>query len=244
MRETPEELEVHVRELRQRREALQAKIQQTRELLTRADARRLAEPENRSSWDKKLNQLEANYTTLKREFELAKMDTERLERELANQKIGVDISLDSMIEHADSGIEAGPESGAPALAGRGVVRIISTPLDKLASLGETRLTALEGFVSHSSQLTPEEQAATLSRLSLARGMLTSDSAGAHGRRQFVLRGALDKIQRSIMHEVTPDEAEALSLCHDRLVSKAERSPAEERLIGLIGGAMNQLQREA
>jgi hypothetical protein len=246
------ELELLLTRLRGRREELLTKIERTRELLTRADSRRAAEPDQKAKWDATLNNLEASYDVLKREYELAKMETERVERELTVIDGGQDVSLDTMIRRAEQqdtatvSADAAKDSGT-AFAGRGLIRVMSTPIGRLARLNVDQLRRLAVVAAASEGFTAEEKSAVTARINLAieatgASHPEAPEAALSARRQFVLRAAVDKIQRRMAHDLTPDETEALLTCHARLQKSTSRTPSEARLLAIITEVISVIRR--
>lgn len=247
------ELELLLTRLRSRREELNGKIEQTRELLARADTRRAAERDQQAKWNATISNLEANYALLKREHERAKMETEMVERELASLDGAQGVSLDSMIlsaEQQDTALvsaDAAPHDSSAAFSGRGLIRVLGTPIGRLARLNPDQLKRLAIVAAASEELSSTEKEALAARLALAieacgAGHPEAPEAALSARRQFVLRGAVDKIQRSMAHELTKDEAEALLACRERLQKSPSRSPSENRLLGIIGSAISPIRR--
>ncbi|MBI1321387.1 MAG: hypothetical protein GC168_20885 [Candidatus Hydrogenedens sp.] len=249
------ELELMLTRLKERREELHTKIEQTRELLAKADSRRAAERDKQAKWDATLNNLEASYDALKREYERVKMETENIERELATLTEAEGVSLDTMIRRAEVSITTeAAQAAAPAasenndgFSGKGLIRVLSTPLDRLARLSVEQLQRLSAAAAASEEFNQQERDAIVARFSLAieaTGSMHPDAPNpaVSARRQFVLRGAVDKIQRRLVHELTQDEADALIACHGRLAKNPARTPAENRLMVIIGEAMRMIRR--
>jgi len=248
------ELELLLTRLRGRREELLSKIEHTRELLARADSRRAAERDQQAKWDATLNNLEASFDQLKREYELAKMETERVERELSALDGEPDVSLDTMIRRAEQqdsamvSADASAKDAGAAFSGRGLIRVLGTPIGRLARLNVDQLRRLAVVAAASEEFTAEEKGAVTARINLAieaTGASHPDApeAALSARRQFVLRAAVDKIQRRMSHELTQDEAEALLACHMRLQKLTTRTSSETRLLGIISEVMSLIRRK-
>lgn len=239
------QLKAQLAQVRERRDDLQSKIDEVRILLAKADARRAAEsPDQRSRWDAKLNTLETNYDELKRAFGRAKMDTERLQHELAELSERAEVSLDEMVEE-DIAVEqaAAPvvEQGA-SFSGQGLFRVITTPLERLTRLDADSIRKLVTYAQQTEEFTDREREACVARLEIVLSALEQQGGSEPGDK-FVLRAAIDKVQRGLHNELTPDEITALQECRQQIARKPNPSSSEIRLNALIESVHWQLHRE-
>ncbi|MFM1920228.1 MAG: hypothetical protein RLZZ303_1862 [Candidatus Hydrogenedentota bacterium] len=267
-----EAAELHTRlvQVREREAELQRKSEETRDLLSKADARRARDRDQVGRWNLILDNLERSYDAVRRELERTRIAREELERELSR-------ALDSTGETL-SAIDADPDLAAEAAARATVNAVVSddddafgyeyTPPDEgcqigwrdllrmsmedLALLTEEEIMEVRRNLERGLQARLGETDRRLieARLQLAAQLRESAAMASpeneehlQRRRQIILRAAVDKIQHNRVGEMTEEEVRAVQLCQQRLASKPEASPGEKRLLRVIEAALALLRRQ-
>lgn len=204
-----------------------AALERIKLLLAKADARRLAVPEEARRWNKALENMERSLDVVRARCAHSLALVARLESDLARLEAGGE-------EAADAGKDA---------------------LVDVSSDEEWRdpLERLDGFnLEQASQLQARLDAGEIEDPQLEVGLelanqLRSDSPPRPGerepRRQLVLRAAVEKIKRRDFDAMTFDEIKLVISCHALLTRRLEPTPRDERLRRILDGAIRVLRKK-
>lgn len=270
-----EAAELHTRlvQLRARETELERKLEETRDLLSKADARRAREPQAVARWNQILDNLEKSYDSVRRELERTRNQRDELEREVSR---ALDVTGETLSQidaepsfPSDASEPAKPiatESFTPmddttlgaALSDPDILfnvgwrDLLRMSMEDLAMLTAEEIAHVRANIQSGGVARPGETDRRLieTRLELAAQLRVSDSDSdsgheerTHRRLQIILRAAIDKIQHNRVNEMTEEEQQAVLLCKQRLSLKQEQTPGEKRLLRVIEAALGLLRRQ-
>ncbi len=259
-------------QLRDRVSELERKLDETRDLLSKADAQRARERGDLGRWNQILDNLEKSYDSVRRELERTRNQRDGVEKELSR-------ALDATGETL-SAIDAEPSFAAQAQLTSTESLETFTPLDEpdlvvqfsdpdilfnvgwrdllrmsmedLAMLTQEEIAHLRAnFLSGTqAKLNETDRKLIETRLELAAQLRDCSSQEnpdstelTHRRLQIILRAAIDKIQHNRASDMTNEEYQAVLLCKQRLSLKQDQSPGEKRLLRVIEAALSLLLRQ-
>lgn len=240
---------------------LRLKLEETRELLQKADARRDRDKDQPQRWNKIIDQLETTYRTLKREVEIAAMNVQESSIKLARllaasgvhlSAIDAEIAESKATEHEEVvEVVIAPEEFTSNEHKLGWRDLLHMPMEDLATLTEAEIATVENSLAQGGLegMTNEERRLVEGRLHLAIELRATDTpaqaadleAGEQPR-QIVLRAAIEKIQRGRAQEMSDEEIRAVIWCQQRIAANANATPAEQRLLRIIEAALNIIRR--
>lgn len=200
-------------------------LEKVRDLLTKADERRLREPQDARKWNKVLENLENSLDLSKARYEQSQAELHRLEREIKSV----------------SGAEAPPYEESVA----GAQVEADGWSDTMRKLGGLNL-------EQASQLQMEIDAGEIVDQELEAGLALANqfrddggeaaSEAIENRRQLALRAAIDKISKRQFDLMSLDEIKLVLACHSLLTSRLEPTPRDQRLRRILDGASKILQK--
>ena len=202
-------------------------VEQVRILLSKADARRLNEPDDARKWHRVLNNLEISLDESKKRVQLFALEIQRTEGELEK------LSRLSPEEDADFTETLPSESSAESDWDVKVHQVKAMSLEESALLqeqidsGEVCDKQLEASLELANQIGEEKPA---------------EVDGDNTRRQIALRAAIDKIRKSRIDTMTYEEIKLVLACRTLLTSRLEPKDRDQRLKRIIDGASRVLQR--
>lgn len=267
--------ELHTRlvQWRGREAELERKLEETRDLLTKADVRRAREPQAVARWNQILDNLEKSYDSLRRELERTRSQRDELEREVSRALDATGETLSQIdaepshpLSNADSAKPTMQEVYTPlddntlgvALSDPDILfnvgwrDLLRMSMEDLALLTAEEIVHIRANIQSGGLGRPGETDRRLveTRLELAAQLRESASDSesgheerTHRRRQIILRAAIDKIQHNRVNEMTEDEQQAVLLCKQRLSLKQEPTPAEKRLLRVMEAALGLFRRQ-
>lgn len=203
-----------------------AALDQVRDLLAKADAKRLAEPDDMRKWNRVLENLEKSLDLTRARFEQSEAHVLRLQSEIARIRG-----------------EAPPKAvdEAPPAADAGQGSDWDETMSEVGALNLEQASLLQARID-SGEVHDEQLEAGLA---LANQMHTApepDPDMQVPRRQMALRGAIDKIKRQRFDTMTLDEVKLVLACHALLTSRLEPTSRDQRLRRILDGAIKILQR--
>ncbi len=210
-------------EARARHGAALEAVAKVKELLAKADQRRLKEPQDARKWHRVLENLETSLDDTKKRVSAAELELLRLERELKELRQHVErgeevdsAAVDSVIFSVEQPEGPGPRN-----------------LEEAARL-ESSISGSGGGDIH-----------LAARLELANQMGETyeiDDAGQTPRRQEALRGAIAKISQRKFDSMSHDEIKLVVACHSLLTRRLAPTPRDQRLKRILDGAIRVLER--
>lgn len=204
-----------------------AALERVKLLLAKADARRLAVPEEARRWNKALENMERSLDVVRARCAHSLALVARLEADLARLESGED-------ENGGSGEEG---IGDPASDEEW-----RDPLEQVDGFNLEQASQLQARLDAGEIEDPQLEAG----LELA-NQLRTDSPRRPGtqepRRQLVLRAAVEKIKRRDFDAMTFDEIKLVISCHALLTRRLEPTPRDERLRRILDGAIRVLRKK-
>jgi hypothetical protein len=261
------ELRLKLRTIRERETELRQKVEETRDLLSKADARRIENREQPDRWNTILDNLETSYRLLKQELDRNRISAGRIEGELNRLIESLELAGEEQAEEIavpvvpEEAIELLPTSGqeiyTPAdefseidvkLGWRDLLHMTLEDLATLtaAEMAQVRECLLPG---RSASMTDTDRRLIEGRLLLAAELRSSARPGevedleqGERRRQIILRAAIEKIQNHRTTQMTDEELRAVLWCQQRLSKKSSASAGEKRLLRIIDAAISLIRR--
>lgn len=210
-------------EARARHSAALDALAKVKDLLAKADQRRVQEPQDARKWHRVLENLETSLDDTKKRVSSAELEMLRLERELKEFR-----------QHLERGEQVAPEDakgGAAAELGTGLPK--PKNLEEAARM-ESSLAAEEGG--------DRQLAASLELANQMGETYEIDDAGHTPRRQEALRGAIAKISQRQFDAMSHDEIKLVVACHSLLTRRLAPTPRDQRLKRILDGAIRVLER--
>lgn len=261
-------LKMRLRAVRERETELLRKVEETRELLAKADARRRQERDAASRWNGILDNLETSYRQLKQDLDSARISAGRIETELTRLESAfaveesttineVEAMVATVADTLEQELNAGDGDGAEDEFSVMDVHIgwrdlLHMTLEDLATLTASELSQVHDYLKpgRGGSLTETDRRLIESRLQLAAELRAQAPPGevealedGERRRQLVLRGAIEKIQNHRTIHMTDEEIRAVIWCQQRLVRKsASASVGEKRLLRILDAALSLIRR--
>ncbi len=264
------ELRLKLRTIREREAELREKVEETRELLAKADARRLENREQAGRWNTILDNLESSYRQLKQELDRNRISAGRIEGELNRLFESVQEDEEEVPEAFVVPVTASPteeeltplpvansEMYTPAdefsefdikLGWRDLLHMT---LEDLATLTAAEMAQVRECLQpgRSASMTDTDRRLIDGRLLLAAELRASARPGeiadleqGERRRQIILRAAIEKIQNHRTTQMTDEELRAVLWCQQRLSTKSNASVGEKRLLRIIDAAISLIRR--
>ena len=245
------------------RAALQTKLDQLRgrlrhdqenlaavmELLRKADERRKTEPGNRTMWHRVLNNLERSLIELRSRMQSAEIEIGKLENELVEfpdqETDGPPPDSARESTGAQAALPLDPPLSRAPLPMEAARLILARPVEEIAELTLQDVSLMFDSVTMENVAAAAPDAAQLmNTLEFAGQRSEGDAAGeAEGRRQTVLRCAIEKIQTNQFDKMTPEEVRMTLVCYESLTRRANRTPKDERLCRILGAAIQIINRK-
>jgi len=262
------ELKVRLRTVRERETELLRKVEETRELLAKADARRRQDRDSASRWNGILDNLETSYRQLKQDLDSARISAGRIESELMRLELvviknetatidEVEVMVATVADSLEQELRSGEGENTTDEFSEMDVRIgwrdlIHMTLDDLATLTAKELAQVHEYLKPGrvGALTDADRRLVETRLQLAAELRAQAAPGevdaledGERRRQLVLRGAIEKIQNHRTIQMTDEEIRAVIWCQQRLARKsATASVGEKRLLRILDAALSLIRR--
>ncbi len=213
----------NIDEARARHGAALDALTKVKELLAKADQRRLKEPQDARKWHRVIENLETSLDDTKKRVSAAELELLRLERELKefrqHLERGEPTQTDSAEEHVSE--EPQPDRSAPK------------NLEEAARLESTLDATGGGDVQLAASLELANQMGETYEI---------DGAGQTPRRQEALRGAIAKISQRQFDAMSHDEIKLVVACHSLLTRRLAPTPRDQRLKRILDGAIRVLER--
>ncbi len=193
-----------------------AALEKVRDLLAKADERRVREPEEARKWNKVLENLENSLDLTKARYEQSLVEVERIAA-AEQEPVEVEKSEDTPADQWSDTI-------------RKVERLNLEEASQLQSeidQGHIHDMQLEAGLALANQLSEREE---------------EEAIGVENRRQAVLRAAIDKIKKQQFNMMSLEEIKLVLACHSLLTSKLEPTSRDQRLRRILDGASKILQR--
>jgi len=205
-------------------------------LLEKADSRRNSHPEQRIRWEEVIENLEFCLDETKARLASCEASILRLERRLKTiQEEGASLSTSFP---QDNGLleETMELSIGPGDAFAVAKRILKMPSDEMGRLTLDAVSDLQSQIA-------EENAATAAPdteqiLEPALPQKTSATSPQERRKQDLLRGAIEKIQKNRIATLTEEETRLIIASHELLLRKCDDTPKGRRLKRILGAAVS------
>lgn len=205
------------------------------ELLTKADERRTKDPEHRTRWNQVIENLEFCLDEAKARLASCEASILRMERRLRafqNGEPGGQVLTPEpeFIEHTHD---------VPAPPGDvfSVARhILKMPLEEMGRLTLDAVAALHAEVAAENAAAAGHVEEHLIDLALPAEHLPELTQNQ--RKQQVLRGAIEKIQKNQIATLTDEENRLVVASYEMLAQRSDHSPKNERLKRILGAAVN------
>lgn len=248
------DLESKIETLRARQTADNDNLEVVLELLRKADERRITEPNNRNMWNRVLDNLENSLIEARARVQSNSVELQKLEREL-EQMTGKSGHRPENVPktEADSktlGEEIAPsDMGVPQLSAEYARQILSRPVEEIAELTLKDVDSLyEKIASENVAAAVPETGPLLNALELtipSEGKFPSGgkSDSTENRRKETLKGAIEKIQRNQVAQMSAEEVQMIFVTYDVLCKRVNRSPKDDRLRRILGAAVQIINRK-
>ncbi len=205
-------------------------------LLEKADARKSSHPEERVRWDQVIENLEFCLDETKARLASCEASILRIERRLKGLlEEGVSVSgvYAPEIFLFEEPMERPFVPGDTLAVAK---RILEMPSDEMGRLTLDAVSDLQSRIA-------EENAAAAAHDSgqMAGPVLPEESSAAlpqEPRKQQMLRGAIEKIQKNRIAMLTEEEKRLIIASHELLISKCDDTPKGRRLRRILGAAVN------
>ena len=260
-------LKVRLRTVREREIELLSKVEETRELLSKADARRKEDRERGGRWNTIIDNLEVSYRQLKQELESSRISAGRIEGELARLMESLGAEGGSDLVNAEAVIASAADSMSAEISGGEVytpadefsemdVRVgwrdlLHMSLEDLGTLTQAEISQVRESLlpGRSLNMTDTDRLLIDGRLQMAAELRASARPGevedlekGERRRQLILRAAIEKIQHHRAIQMTDEEIRAVLWCQQRLAGKSKQSLGEQRLQRILEAAIALIRR--
>ncbi len=260
-------LKVRLRTVREREIELLRKVEETRELLSKADARRKEDRERGGRWNTIIDNLEVSYRQLKQELESSRISAGRIEGELARLMESLGAEGGSDLVNAEAVIASAADSMSAEISGGEVytpadefsemdVRVgwrdlLHMSLEDLGTLTQAEISQVRESLlpGRSLNMTDTDRLLIDGRLQMAAELRASARPGevedlekGERRRQLILRAAIEKIQHHRAIQMTDEEIRAVLWCQQRLAGKSKQSLGEQRLQRILEAAIALIRR--
>lgn len=260
-------LKVRLRTVREREIELLRKVEETRELLSKADARRKEDRERGGRWNTIIDNLEVSYRQLKQELESSRISAGRIEGELARLMESLGAEGGSDLVNAEAVIASAADSMSAEISGGEVytpadefsemdVRVgwrdlLHMSLEDLGTLTQAEISQVRESLlpGRSLNMTDTDRLLIDGRLQMAAELRASARPGevedlekGERRRQLILRAAIEKIQHHRAIQMTDEEIRAVLWCQQRLADKSKPSLGEQRLQRILEAAIALIRR--
>lgn len=202
-----------------------ASLAEVRDLLDKADERRIKEPAEARKWAKVLANLEASLDLTRARCAYSEASVGQLEAACAALEL-------ALAQHA-AGIPESPALPAPPHAAEALAQTAALNLEEACQLqcqidaGEIQDADLVAGLALANQLRPDAESGEAQEV----------------RRQVVLRAAVEKVRKQTFDTMTLDEIRLLMACHSLLTSRLEPSMRDQRLRRILDGAIKILQKK-
>jgi hypothetical protein len=263
MKETIVGIASELEQLRTDQVRLKQNLYDVLELIDKAESRRKSEAENRSRWNRVLDNLEACMDEAKAKLGACESRIEHLERRRSAANVEPEPAQDveartpavpeAPARRPEDAItdeelrileEMGPVNEASFDAAR---RLLSIPLDEMGKLSLEEVALLHEQISHADADTFGADAGRIfGRLELA-NQVRSDGGGEldtshERRRQILLRSAIDKILGGRVSEMTEAEIKVTLACHELFARRINMTKRDERLKTIINAGVHLIRR--
>lgn len=231
-----QELEAQLDHLRQRCAQHRNNLKTIAALLEKADSRRNSHPEQRKHWEGVIENLEFCLDQTKARLASCEASILRLERRLKT------IQEESAFLSTSFSQDEGLFAESPELStGPGDAFAVAKCILKMPSEEMGRLT-LDAISDLQSRICAENTAAAAPDidhvLDSALTQEPSETSPREQRKQVLLRGAIEKIQKNRIAALTEEEKRLLIASHDLLLRKCDDTLKGERLKRILGAAVN------
>lgn len=206
-------------------------------LLEKADSRRNSQPEQRIRWKEVIENLEFCLDETKARLASCEASIMRLERRLKTmQEEGA--SPPDALPQDNSLLEETTEfSKMPGDAFAVAKHILTMPSDEMGRL------TLDAVSDLHSQIAEENAAAASDTEKIFETALLQEASATspqERRKQALLRGAIEKIQKNRIAALTEEEKRVIIASHELLLRKCDDTPKGMRLKRILGAAVNVL----
>ena len=205
-------------------------LEEVRELLAKADERRLREPKDARKWNRVLENLEESLDLTKARCERSELEVLRLERDLAEAEDSVAPATKGTVPTAEPSAltEAAADEWSNTMREVGALDLEeASRLQSKIDSGEIHDRQLEAGLALANQMHADDP---------------EPAPGQEARRQLVLRSAIDKIRKQQFDAMTLDEVKLVLACHSLLTSRLEPTTRDQRLRRILDGAIKILQK--
>lgn len=224
--------------LERRRDEAKHTLEEVRDLLAKADQRRLQEPGNQRKWNQVLDNLESSLKEAKSRLELCEAEFLRAQT----------------LNAAPASEPVAAPSAAPAAADWSRLadeerRLLEVPIEELGNLSLEQLGLLHSRLARRDAAQHPEIEQLFQRIELANQTHHEAAIGPQEnpeqhRRQFLLRGAVEKAHKGQIHQMTGEEIQLLISCHALLLRRLNLTNKDRRLIDILGEALTALKRRS
>lgn len=227
----------HLGSLSRRREEAQRTLEQVKELLLKADERRLQEPSNQRKWNQVLDHLEYSLDEAKARLESVEGELARAQAPLTGDQEKSNAVPPANVA-AEQAILLNPEEE----------RLLAAPIEELSKFSLEEISGFHRALKDHPKATSAGR--LLGRLELANQMrqdshVPKDTPHPEQyRRQLTLRAAIDKIQVGRIELMTADEMKLIISCHSLLRRRLNPTPQDERLLRILDSAVDALKKRS
>jgi hypothetical protein len=221
-----------------------ATLDQVRQLLAKADRRRMEDPAGRRHWDRVLDNLENSLQESRFRLEQCEAAIRGLEQALSPQEVERARERSKPL-----GARAGqPAHGALSLDPKQAVRqVMEMTVDELRELSMEQVAALNARLPEVLPEGSQDSIHVTSQLELANQLRQDTPPQAppvsrlmEKRNHLILRRSLHKVMNNRIADVTREEKQLISSAHDMLARRMDCSPEDNRLRQVLEAALKKL----
>jgi len=236
------------------RRQVEARLEEVRGLLSRADRRAREFPEERRRWLGVIEHLESTLLEIRVRLNALNAEASMLQQGLAEalaghvpvlQAVKGEVALENQ---AASSLPGSLSDSSISLARK----VLQMPVEALHKLSLEEMTQLHSQIGAENVLASSPEVARLmGRVELAnQGVGVSQAAQEEApadsperRRQLALRAAIEKIQRNRIDQMTPEEVKMTVACYDLVCRRMNPTPTDKHLKRVLGAAISILRRK-
>ncbi|MBP8131784.1 MAG: hypothetical protein KA184_19570 [Candidatus Hydrogenedentes bacterium] len=235
--------EIALKELQGRRKDAQDVLEHITALLSKADSRRLADPEGQRRWNNVLDRLE-------RSLDEARARVERIDFLVGQTQAVLDGRDTAPPSRADEYLDPQLDSDFQLSQdpGEAMSQVLAMSLSDLSKLTMEQVALLHAQLPEQDiDIASAETQRAEARIELANQVRRrSETDGQRSlsiterRHQYILRAALQKTRTGRLSDVTREEKRLLSSCYEMLARRLEPDARDERLKNMLRQALDTL----